>query len=187
MGDLSEERPELAEKLSELEILRQSLEESKKKEKDVFDQLLRLNAEFQNFRKRSETRITESRRAGKEDVLGSIISLCDAMAQAEISSRNATDAETLRRGLALLKDQFDKFLTEQGLVPIKTKGEKMDPLKHEAVAVVETTDHEEGTIVDEIQRGYTLFDRVVRPSRVRVASKPKVAARTQGHQEEHHG
>src|SRR4051812_25799453 len=98
-------RPELEEKLSELEILRQSLEESKTKEKDVFDQLLRQTAEFQNFRKRSESRIIESRKAGKEDVLLQIISLADALVQAELSNRKATDAEAIKKGLTLVLQQ----------------------------------------------------------------------------------
>jgi len=163
------ERPELAEKLSELEILRQSLDDVKAKEKDVYDQLLRLNAEYQNFRKRSETRITEARSAGREDVLLNVISLADAMAMAEQSSVNATDVGVLKTGLKLLREQFEKFLSEQGLVAITAAGEVMDPHRHEAIAQVFDADVPEGTVVDEIQKGYTLNGQVVRPARVRVA------------------
>ncbi len=165
-------RPELEQKLSELEILRQSLEEAKAKEKDVFDQLLRLTAEFQNYRKRSETRVVESRKAGKEDVLLQIISLTDSLIHAEASTKNATDIEAMKKGLSMVLMQFEKFLADQGLKPIKAKGEKLDPSKHEAIARVPSTELEEGTIVDEIQRGYTLNDQIVRPSRVSVAAAP---------------
>lgn len=170
------DRPELEEKLSELEILRQSLEDSKAKEKGVFDQLLRLTAEFQNFRNRAESRIADSRIAGREDVLLSIISLCDALIHAELSTRQATDSESVKKGLSMVLAQFEKFLTDQGLIAIKAKGEKLDPSKHEAIARVQNAELEEGTIVDEIQRGYTLNGQIVRPSRVSVAAKPVQAA-----------
>ncbi len=163
------ERPELAEKLSELDILRQSLDDVKAKEKDVYEQLLRLNAEYQNFRKRSETQIAAARSAGREDVLLHIISLGDAMAMAEQSSVNATDVNVLKKGLTLLREQFEKFLSEQGLVAITAAGEVMDPHRHEAIAQVFDADVPEGTVVDEIQKGYTLNGQVVRPARVRVA------------------
>jgi molecular chaperone GrpE len=128
------DRPELEEKLSELEILRQSLEASKEKQKDVFDQLLRLGAEFENFRKRSEVRVRDSRTAGKEEMLLPILSLSDALAQADSSAQSATDIESLRKGVTLLRLQFDKFLMEQGLSAIKAAGEKFDPQQHEAIA-----------------------------------------------------
>jgi molecular chaperone GrpE len=180
------ERPALEEKLAELDILRQSVEAAKAKEKDVYDQLLRLAAEFQNFRRKSEERLVETRKAGREDVLLNIINLADIMAQAELSTRTATDLKVIQQGVSLLKDQFEKFLTEQGLVPIRTKGEKLDPLRHEAIARVEDPNLEEGAIVDEIQRGYVLGDRVVRPSRVRVAAKPQTKV-AQMNEEEQHG
>jgi molecular chaperone GrpE len=186
MSEFMDDRPELAEKLSELEILRQSLDEVKAKEKDLYDQILRLNAEYQNFRKRSEVRISEARTGGREDVLLNIISLADAMAQADATSKNA-DAEVLRKGLRLLREQFEKFLSDQGLVAIKAEGEKMDPLRHEAIAQVFDAGLPEGTIVDEIQKGYTLNGQVVRPARVRVAAKPQEVARTKSKEDQNHG
>src|SRR4051812_43456624 len=106
-------RPELEEKLSELEILRQSVEEAKTKEKQAFDQLLRLTAEFQNFRTRSETRVIEARKAGREDVMIPILSLCDALIHAELSIREAKDAAALKKGISLVLGQFEKFLADQ--------------------------------------------------------------------------
>jgi molecular chaperone GrpE len=185
MAEPMDDRPELEDKLSELEILRQSLEQVKAKEKDLFDQLIRLNAEYQNFRKRSETRIAEARSAGREDILINVITLADAMAQADASSRNATDADVLKKGLRLLREQLEKFLTDQGLVPIAAAGEKMDPLKHEAIAQVFDANVPEGTVVDEIQKGYTLNGQVVRPARVRVAAKPQEAARNSKEDQNH--
>jgi molecular chaperone GrpE len=169
----------LEDKLSELEILKQSLDEIKAKEAAQEDKFLRLNAEFHTFRLRTEKRLAEARQYGKEEALMQILSLNDTLQQAEQSSRQSSDIETIKKGITMLKDQVDKFLKEQGLVPIKTKGEKLDPHRHEAIARVETTEFEDGTVIDEVQRGYTWQDRVVRPSRVRVAVAPKESAQTQ--------
>ncbi|MCB4756003.1 MAG: nucleotide exchange factor GrpE [Elusimicrobia bacterium] len=173
------ERPELEQKLSELEILRQSLDEAKLKEKQMYDQLLRLGAEFENFRKRSEARIADARNAGREDVLIQVVGLFDALLHAEASCEKAKEVGPLKKGLHLLRQQFEKFLKDQGVVPIDTKGEKMNPHVHEAVAQVVNGEVEEGTILEEVQRGYKIFDRVLRPSRVSVATKPPDGASKQ--------
>jgi molecular chaperone GrpE len=173
MTETFDDRPDLTEKLAELEILRQSLEAAQAKEKETYDQLLRLGAEFENFRKRTEARVQDARRFGKEDVLIHLISLGDALSQAEVATLKAPDVESIKKGMALIFQAFERFLKDQGLVPIKSVGEKLDPHLHEAIAQEATDDHEEGTIVDEIQKGYTLSGHVVRPARVRVAVKKK--------------
>jgi molecular chaperone GrpE len=104
-------------------------------------------------------------------VLLQVISLADALIHAEASSQNTKDAESLKKGISMVREQFEKFLSEQGLTPISAKGEKIDPHRHEAIARVVDPELEEGTIVDEIQRGYTMNGQLVRPSRVRVSSK----------------
>ncbi len=182
-----EERPELDQKLSELEILKQSFDEARTKEKDLLDQLLRLTAEFQNFRKRSEQRIIDSRKMGREDILLQAISLCDGLIQAERASENAKDVGDLKKGLSMVKMQFEKFLADQGLETINTKGEKLDPLRHEALMQVVKDDMEEGMIVEEIQRGYSLNGQIVRPSRVSVSTRSKESAGMNNKEEEHHG
>ncbi len=181
-----DERPELDQKLSELEILRQSLEESHAKEKDLYDQLLRLGAEFENYRKRSETRLAESRQYGREDVLIQVVTLFDALIQAESACDQAKDLKSVKKGLTLLNQLFEKFMKAQGLVPIKAKGEKLDPHVHEVISQKALPDQEEGTILEEVQRGYKLSDRVLRPSRVIVSTTPKEAAKEQDTQEEKH-
>lgn len=169
LNETPEISPALDQKLSELEILRQSLMEAKAKAKENFDQLLLQTAEYQNFRKRSEARISEARKAGKEDVLLQIISLADTLIHAELATQKATDAESVKQGLSMVLKQFEKFLADQGLQTIKAKGEKLDPSLHEAIARVPSSELDEGTIVDEIQRGYTLNGQIVRPARVSVA------------------
>jgi len=182
-----DERPELAEKLSELEILRQSFDDVKAKEKDLQDQILRQNAEYQTFQRRSEKRVSEARRAGKEEVLGYVLSLSDAMAHAQLSAESARDVEVLKTGIRLLKEQVEKFLADQGLVAIEATGKKLDPHLHEAIAQVIDPSLEDGTIVDEIQKGYTMDGSIVRPSRVRVSARPAELAQGQSKEEQDNG
>jgi molecular chaperone GrpE len=131
-----------------------------------------LGAEFENYRKRTESRAIDARNAGREDILIQVIGLSDVLLHAEEASQKATDLESIKKGLTLVRQQFEKFLSDQQVVPIKSKGEKMNPHLHEAVAQDVRADAEDGVIVEEIQRGYKLADRVLRPSRVKVAVKP---------------
>ena len=169
------ERPELEEKLSELEILKQSLDEAKGKEEKLTDQFLRLGAEFENYRKRSETRISDARKFGREEVLLQLLFLYDILVQAVEASEKTTDLSSLKTGLKLVHQQIEKLLKDQGLAPIQAVGKLLDPHKHEAISQEENHDVEEGTIVGEIQKGFSLGERVVRTSKVRVAVKPKNA------------
>ena len=165
--------PQLAEKLSELEILKQSLDDAKAKERSVYDQLLRMGAEFDNYRKRSEQRVQDSRKAGQEDMLLEVISLGDALIQAVSSSHQASDLESLKKGFSLVLTQYEKMLKAHGVEIIKAVGEKMNPNQHEALMQSESADVEDGVILDEIQRGYSFQGRVIRTAKVRVATNPK--------------
>ena len=186
MNEVSDDRPELVQKLSELEILRQSLEAAKPRGDNLLDKLLRLKADLTHFRKRSETQQSEARRAGREDILTPVIILSDAFVQAENATKQATDINSLKQGLAMVQQQFEKFLKDQGLVPIKSVGEKFDPHQHEAIVQEVNEDLEEGTILNEIQRGYALKGRVIRPARVSVSTKPKDGASNESPQEDNH-
>lgn len=166
---LPDDRPELSQKLSELEILKQSLDEAKAREKELYDQLLRLTAEYQTFRRRNEERGPELRRAGREDVLLKAISLADGLLQAEAASRDAKDVEALKKGITLVREQFERFLADHGVKAIEARGRMLDPHLHEALSQL-PADAEEGTILDEIQRGYVIDGRVIRPARVVVAA-----------------
>jgi molecular chaperone GrpE len=86
------------------------------------------------------------------------------------------DVEDFRRGLQLIRKQFDEGLLRLGLRPIAAQGEFFDPRVHEAVDTEETTNAQENQIVEELQRGYTLGPRLLRPARVVVAKRPRVSA-----------
>jgi len=160
--------PELEEKLSELEILAQALEESKKKAAEYFDQLLRLKAEFENFRKRTEKEKTEARAWGKQDVLMPLLALVDIFEQAMAHTRSATDMKQVVQGLEFLHKNFASFLKGEGLEAMQLAGQAFDPHKAEAVEQTEVDEKEAGKVLAELQKGYLFQGRVLRPARVRV-------------------
>lgn len=168
MTDKSAVPPELEEKLAELEILRQALDEAKKKADAHYDQWLRARAEFDNFRKRAEREKAEARLMGKQDVLMPLLQLVDVFEQALAQTETATNVAQVRIGLEFLHKNFASFLKTEGLSPIEIVGKPLDPHLAEAVEQVDVPEAQNGVVLSEIQRGYLFQGRVLRPSRVRV-------------------
>ncbi len=164
------------EKLSELAILQQSLDEQKSKAADYYDQLLRLKAEFENYRKRVEKEKSEARTWGKQDVMMPLLSLVDVFEQALAQAETAKDVKQVATGLAFLHKNFSGFLKSEGLAPVEVVGKPLDPNKAEAVEQVEVEEGQVGRVLSEIQKGYTFQGRVIRPARVRVgvAKQPAI-------------
>ncbi len=164
------------EKLSELAILQQSLEEQKAKAADYYDQLLRLKAEFDNYRKRMEKEKSEARLWGKQDVLMPLLSLVDVFEQALGQAEKATDVKQVAVGLEFLHKNFSNFLKSEGLAAIELVGKPFDPHQAEALEQIEVDGDQVGQVLSELQRGYSFQGRVIRPARVRVgvAKQPAI-------------
>jgi molecular chaperone GrpE len=159
----------LEEKLNELTILQQSLEDAKAKGDSYYEQLVRLTADFDNFRKRSEQQLAEARRRGSEQVVENILSFADALDQAQRSVTPQTSAQDVLHGLQLLGIEMGRLLKNAGVEPIQTQEAVFDPHLHEVVEQAES-DKPEGTILGEIQKGYSINGRVLRHARVRVSA-----------------
>lgn len=168
--DLTEEARN--EKISELNILKESLDEKKKLADDYLDQLLRLKADFENYRKRTERDKHNHMMWGKESVLLKQINILDILEQAYKSTQASTNIEAVRKGLELIIQEFIKMISSEDIEEIKALGEKFDPAVHEAVDYVES-DEDEGSIVNVLQKGYTLKGKLLRPAKVMVAKKEK--------------
>jgi len=142
-------------------------------EKDELrDTLLRRQADFENYRKRVEKEHQQARHRGIEHVIENLLPVLDAFDNALASaSKNASAAEYLK-GFELIRRQLWDLLSKQGLVRIESVGKEFNPHFHHAIARVETTEQSDGTIVDELQPGYTFHERVLRPAMVRVAAEP---------------
>lgn len=157
------------EKLSELDILKQSLDE-KKQAKEYYEQLLRLKAEFENFRKRAEREKHDHMMWGKEDILLKQLGILDTLEQAYKSAMSSNNIGAVQKGLELIVQEFLKMISSEGLSEVECLGKKFDPSLEEAVDYVESKE-KEGTVVEVLQKGYVLKHKLLRPAKVRVAKK----------------
>lgn len=133
------------------------------------DRYLRAVAELDNFRKRTVKIRAETRDETLRDVLLQVGPMLDNFRRA--LGQDTDDVESFRQGIEIIFKQFTDILTGYGLVEIKAEGQPFDPNLHEALAQVPSAEHEPGTVMQEMEKGYMLNDRVVRPARVVVATK----------------
>ena len=137
----------------------------------LLDRLARLQAEFENARKRAVREQQDYREYAVSDTVKSLLPILDSFERAlQVSGNNGND---LRSGVELIYKQLQDALVKLGLRQIPAKGEPFDPHLHEAIEMVDTDEVEDHHVLDELQRGYKLKDRLLRPSMVRVARNPK--------------
>ncbi|MDR1695455.1 MAG: nucleotide exchange factor GrpE [Endomicrobium sp.] len=157
------------EKLSELEILKQSFDEKKKQADEYYDQLLRLKADFENYRRRSEKEKKDYLDWGKEKILLKQISMDDVLEQALKSAKTGGKVEDIIIGLDMISKEFSKMLKEEGVEEITC--EKFDPNVCEALDTVETDDAEDGAVLEVYQKGYKMNGKLIRAAKVKVAKR----------------
>ena len=134
------------------------------------DRLARLQAEFENFRKRSTREQQEFREYALADSLKQLLPILDSLDLA-LKSESVTAAD-FRSGVELIDRQFHDVLSRLGVEPIVAQGQPFDPSRHQAIQMVETTEVPDNHVLDELQRGYRLRDRILRAAMVRVAQNP---------------
>ena len=143
-----------------------------KSERDLLvDRLARLQAEFENARKRSAREQQEFREYALADAVKELLPTLDSFERALQTS--AGDRTEFRGGVELIYKQLQDALVKLGLRAIPAKGEPFDPHLHQAVEMVDTKEAEDHHVLEELQRGYKLKDRLLRPSMVKVANNPK--------------
>jgi len=141
-------------------------------ERDMLvDRLARLQAEFENARKRTAREQQDFREYAVADAIKALLPSLDSFERALQTS--ARDKSEFRSGVELIYKQLQDALQKLGLRAIPAKGEPFDPHLHEAIEMVETSDADDHQILEELQRGYKLKDRLLRPSMVKVARNPK--------------
>jgi molecular chaperone GrpE len=150
------------ERQKELDNVNKQLEEEK-------DRCLRLNAEFDNFRKRTLKEREEFIKYANEKLILELIDVLESLERGIETSENIDNKDKLIEGIELVYKQFKNVLEKNGLTPIKALGEKFDHYKHEAMMQTITDECDEGTILEEFARGYMLNGKVIRYSKVRVS------------------
>ena len=154
----------------ELAKLNKNLEEKDEEIIELKSHIQRLQADFDNFRKQNDKQKQDLIRYANE---GLIVKFIDVYEDMERALENSTNEEEIREGLELIYSKMKNTLEKEGVEEIPAVGEKFDPFKHEALLTVDSPEHENNEIVDELMKGYTLKDKVIKYSKVRVCKKAK--------------
>ncbi|MDZ4244022.1 MAG: nucleotide exchange factor GrpE [Candidatus Doudnabacteria bacterium] len=144
------------------------LEEYKQKAEDYLNNWKRTAADFENYKKRRDKESQELVRFAQEITVVKMLPTLESLEQALKAAPDDEKFKVWSDGVLKIVQQLEKVLLEMGVEKIKTIGEKFDPSRHEAVESVES-EGESGTVVEEIQSGYKLNNKIIRPAKVRVA------------------
>ncbi len=136
------------------------------------DRIIRLQADFDNFRKRTAREKSELADVIEQAFLKDLLPLLDNLSRATQAAENAeqADVDTLRKGIEMIRQETVAVMGKHGLEPIDTQGKPFDPNYHQAVGTVKDESKPDGTIAAELQRGYIARGRVIRPSMVQVVN-----------------
>jgi molecular chaperone GrpE len=172
---LDEERQQKEKEIAEL---KKKLEEKEKEITEHHDRLLRLAADFENYKKRAAREKEDWAKFANEDLLRAILPFIDNLERAINHAQKVSDTGVLIEGVRLTIQQILQSLNRFGLSSFQSVGKPFDPTVHEAMLVVETDKHEPNQVVEEFQKGYLLNDRLLRPATVSVSKPPEKEAQT---------
>jgi len=147
--------------------LQNSLKEAEEKTHDLHDKYLRLSAEFDNYRKRTVREKAELIKTASEDILMKIIPVLDDLERGIQAVENAKDTESLKQGMFLIYNRFRDFLSQNGITEIEAMHQEFNTDVHEAVSKMPAQDENlKGKVLDVVQKGYLLHEKVLRYSKV---------------------
>jgi molecular chaperone GrpE len=158
----SEEQFEEAAADTQLEQMRKQADENQQR-------YLRVQADFDNFRRRTRLEKEDFAKYASLKLIEQLLPVVDNFERALSSSKDTKDFEALVKGLDMTFRQLDQLLAQEGLTPIEAVGQPFNPEFHQAIMQVESEEHEEGIVVEVIQKGYLLKDKVIRPAMVKVS------------------
>jgi len=166
----------IVEKEEELKNIEEELSDNKKliQEKDnlckeYLKHLERLQADFDNYKKRQEKKQKEFIEFANARLLNTLLSVVDNLERALDSSKNNKNAKAIKEGVNNTLKEFHNILNKEGVKPMQSIGHRFDPYEHEAVMKMETDKYQEDTVVEEFQKGYYIKSKILRPAIVKVA------------------
>jgi len=161
-------KDDLKDKEELIEDLEKEIEEKDQKIDHYYSQMQRLQADFENYKKRTEKEMNEHIKYANEKL---ILKLIDSYEDLERALKSADNGENLKEGVELIFKNLKEVLKKEGLSEIPTEGERFDPYKHEALMTESHEDYENGEITETLARGYTLNSRVIKCAMVKVCKK----------------
>ncbi|MFX1485236.1 MAG: nucleotide exchange factor GrpE [Promethearchaeota archaeon] len=153
------------------------LDEECEKSKELFEKLQRLQAEFDNYRKRMDARFSDVAKFASEDILLKVLDIYDNLLRA-LEMDFADDPKAAKNGINAIQRQFEKMLSLEGVRPIESVGKEFDPYYQHAVQKVYNHAKPDGVILEEFQRGYMLKEKVLRPAVVCVNRHEDITVET---------
>ncbi|MGB3612501.1 MAG: nucleotide exchange factor GrpE [Elainellaceae cyanobacterium] len=155
------------------EPLRQEVEQLRAQLEERSGQYMRIAADFENFRKRTQKERQDLETQVKCSTISEILSVIDNFERARSQIKPQTDGEmTIHKSYQGVYKQLVDALKKLGVSPMRAEGEQFDPNLHEAVMRESTSEHEDGTVIEQLMRGYTIGERVLRHAMVKVATAP---------------
>ena len=162
-------------KISRIKSLEMKLEAERKRTEEYINRLLYLQADFENYRKRVKREIEESIKYGNEKLIKKLLNVIDELELAVKSGRETKNKDALIKGVEIVLKKMYSTLESEGLSKIEAIGKPFDPKLHEAVVKVNTEEYPDGTVIEEVRKGFILNGKVIRPSMVKIASTPKAS------------
>ncbi|MBU2597594.1 MAG: nucleotide exchange factor GrpE [Actinobacteria bacterium] len=151
--------------------LKKELDEKDNKLNDYIDTLQRLQAEFENYRKRILKEQSKSKTLANMDLIKKLLPILDDLEKAIISKENKDEVKAIIDGIDIIYKEFDQILNKEGVREVYSEGEIFDPRCHHAIMQIESDKHEEGTVLEVLQKGYLLNNTLLRPATVKVSKK----------------
>lgn len=169
MDEMPEEEPKTEE---QLESLQEALETEKRRAENYLTQLKYARADLENLKNRCDREIDEVKKHCTERIVTELLDVADELELAIQSARSSESSEALVQGVEMTLKKLKKILENEGVSPMKCVGELFDPSKHSAVAKTEEEGVDGCRIVEEVRKGYTMREKVIRPSIVKVVVQP---------------
>ncbi len=171
---MSEEKTVSEKETPDTDQLMQELDQEKIRSEEYLSRLKYMQADFDNFRKRVERQMDDIKKYSNERLVLELLEVVDELELAVKSGSDSASSEVLVQGVEMTLKKLRKILLNEGVTPIECLGKPFDPSKHNVVSKIERDDVEEGTIVEEIRKGYIMREKMIRPSIVKVTVKPCV-------------
>ncbi len=163
---------ETNEPVDEVQVLRDAMQALADERDQLKDQLLRSMAEFQNFRKRQEEQRRKMQEMATESIMLEIIPILDNYERTLASIEKGATLESVAEGMRSVEKQMRSVLEAHGVKRIEAIGQPFDPEHHDAIGIETSEEHEHDTVMTELEPGYKMGERTVRPARVKVAKRP---------------
>lgn len=171
-----EQATKTAESEEDIEQLRNDLSSAQSEAAETYDRLLRMSAEFENYKKRVQRQMEGHKKYANEELIKDLLPVVDNLERALNAAgekQSETDAN-MAEGIEITLNEILKTLKKHNVEPVEAMGKPFDPTYHEAVMQEESDEYPENTVMGEMQKGYLLHDRLIRPAMV-VVSKAKTS------------